>query len=131
MPRLPLVFPTGDPALTERFDDRDSGGYGDLLAGDHGCPVDTIATRKGNYDTGNTWYLHYPLLPHPLGIRMIAKESSGNCGITDTRLMISDGIACAGDLDVDQDVDASNLFAWLPNLVVQTLSNRWSASLSP
>ena len=41
MSRPPLAFPASDPTFTELFDDGESGGHGDLLAGDHVYTIDT------------------------------------------------------------------------------------------
>ena len=114
MARPPLAFPTGDPAFAELYDDGEQGNHGDLLAGDGVYTFDKIATRKGNYDSDNSWYSHYTL-PHAVGIRIIAKDSSGNYGIADTSLMIGDVIMCVGDFDSDHDVDGADLFAYLSN----------------
>lgn len=87
MGREPLAFPTGDAGGTYLYDD---GTHGDETAGDGIFTFDAIATRKGDYEGFNTWYTHYGL-PHPVGIRIIAKDVDHNYTIADTTLTITEG----------------------------------------
>lgn len=107
MGRAPLAFPTGDPGSTLLYDD---GTHGDQVAGDGIYTFDAIATRKGDYDGWNTWYSHVTL-PEDVGIRIIARDEDGNYYIADTLLTITDTMqpTCAGDFDLDGDVDGSDL----------------------
>ena len=86
MPREPLAFPTGDPGSTRLYDD---GTNGDATPGDGVYTFATIATRKTDPTTWNTWYSHVTL-PHPVGIRIIAEDIDGNATIADTTLWITE-----------------------------------------
>jgi hypothetical protein len=86
MPREPLAFPSGDPGATWLYDD---GTHGDTTAGDGIYSFDTIATRKTDPATWNTWYSHFTL-PHQVGIRIIAEDVDGNATIADTKLWITE-----------------------------------------
>jgi len=85
MGRAPLAFPSGDPGSTRMYDD---GTHGDAVAGDGIFTFDSVATRKGDYDGWNTWYKHFTL-PHPVGLRIIAKDKNENYTIADTLLKIA------------------------------------------
>lgn len=86
MGREPLAFPSGDPGGTLLYDDAS---HGDEVAGDGVFSFDAIATRKGDYDGFNTFYSQFSL-PHPVSIRVVAKDLSQNYTIVDVPLLITD-----------------------------------------
>ena len=105
MGRVPLSFPTTDTGSVYL---RDDGLEGDAVAGDGVYSFNLIATRKGDYEGFNTWYTHYDL-PAEVGIRVIAKDTDGNYGISDTKLLITDDVPAAPVADFTFSVLGSDL----------------------
>lgn len=105
MGRGPLSFPATDVSSVVLVDD---GTSGDTTAGDGMYSFNQIATRKGYYEGMNTWFDHYDL-PAEVGVRIIVKDTDGNYGIADTKLMITDAVPASPDADFSVSVQDETL----------------------